>query len=95
MMELSEVNDTALGYHARVTTRSFFVNAVGRLVVRQYYKGGRDGISEILALTANYRVNKYLTVSAVSTLAASQSNQSVFDYNVANLGGAVAASVKF
>jgi hypothetical protein len=40
-------------------------------------------------------VNKYLTVSAVSTLAASQSNQSVFEYNVANLGGAVALSVKF
>jgi hypothetical protein len=78
-----------------VFTRSFFVNAVGRIVVRQYWEGGRDDISEILALTANYRVNKYLTVSAVSTLAANQSNQSVFDYKVANLGGAVAFSVKF
>ena len=29
-------------------------------------EGGRDDISEILALTANYRVNKYLTLSAVS-----------------------------
>jgi hypothetical protein len=83
-----------LGYSA-VITRSFFINAVGTLVVRQYYEGGRNDISEILALTANYRVNKYLTVSAVSTLAASQSNQSVFDYNVANLGGAVALSMKF
>jgi hypothetical protein len=83
-----------LGYSA-VLTRSFFINAVGTLVVRQYYEGGRDDISEILALTANYRVNKYLTVSAVSTLAASQSNQSVFDYQVANLGGAVALQVKF
>lgn len=83
-----------VGYSA-VLTRSFFVNAVGTLVVRQYYEGDRDDISEILALTANYRVNKYLTVSAVSTLAASQSNQSVFDYQVANLGGAVAFQVKF
>src|SRR5262249_58731304 len=83
-----------LGYSA-ILPRSFFINAVGSLVVRQYYEGGRDDISEILALTANYRVNKYLTVSAVSTLAASQSNHSVFNYNVANLGGAVAASVKF
>ena len=82
------------GYSA-VLTRFFFINAVGTLVVRQYYEGGRDDISEILALTANYRVNKYLTVSAVSTLAASQSNQSVFDYQVANLGGAVALQVKF
>jgi hypothetical protein len=83
-----------LGYSA-ILTRSFFVNAVGTVVVRQYYEGGRDDISEILALTANYRVNKYLTVSAVSTLAASQSNQSVFDYQVANLGGAVAFQLKF
>jgi len=83
-----------LGYSAFLT-RSFFINAVGTLVVRQYYDGGRDDISEILALTANYRVNKYLTLSAVSTLAASQSNQSVFDYQVANLGGAVALQVKF
>ena len=83
-----------LGYSA-VLTRSFFINAVGTVVVRQYYEGGRDDISEVLALTANYRVNKYLTVSAVSTLAASQSNQSVFDYQVANLGGAVALQVKF
>jgi hypothetical protein len=83
-----------LGYSA-VLTRSFFINAVGTLVVRQYYEGGRDDISEILALTANYRVNKYLTLSAVSTFAASQSNQSVFDYQVANLGGAVALQVKF
>jgi hypothetical protein len=85
---------TYLGYSAFLT-RSFFINAVGTLVVRQYYEGGRNDISEILALTANYRVNKYLTVSAVSTLAASQSNQSVFDYQVANLGGAVALQVKF
>jgi Putative beta-barrel porin 2 len=83
-----------LGYTAFLT-RSFFVNAVGTLVVRQYYEGGRDDISEILALTANYRVNKYLTLSAVSTMAASQSNQSVFDYEVANLGGAVALQIKF
>jgi hypothetical protein len=83
-----------LGYTANLT-RSLFINAIGTLVVRQYYEGGRDDISEILALTANYCVNKYLTMSAVTTLAASQSNQSVFDYNVANLGGAVALSVKF
>ena len=83
-----------LGYSAALT-RSFFISPVGTLVVRQYYEGGRDDLSEILSLTANYRVNKYLTVSAVSTLTASKSNQSVFDYNVANLGGAVAFLVKF
>jgi hypothetical protein len=83
-----------LGYSA-VLTRSFFINAVGRIVVRQYWEGDRDDVSEILALTANYRVNKFLTVSAVSTLAANQSNQKVFEYQVANVGGALAFSVKF
>lgn len=82
------------GYTA-IVTRSFFVNAVGRIVVRQYWEGGRDDVSEILALTGNYRLNKFLTVSAVSTLSANQSNQSVFDYQVANLGGAVAFAMKF
>jgi hypothetical protein len=83
-----------LGYSV-ILTRSFFVNAVGRIVVRDYWDGDRTDVSEILALTANYRVNKYFTVSAVSTLAANQSNQSGFDYEVANLGGAVALSMKF
>jgi len=78
-----------------VLARSFFVNAVGRIVVRQYWEGDRTDVNEILALSANYQVNKFLTVSAVSTLAANQSNHSVFDYKVANLGGAVALSVKF
>jgi len=70
-----------------ILARSFFINAVSRIVVRQYWEGGRDKVSEALALTANYRVNEYLTVSAVSRLAAPQSNQSVFDYQVANIGG--------
>ena len=83
-----------LAYSATVT-RSFFINAVGTIVVRQYWEGGRDDVSEILALTANYRVNKYLTASAVSTFGLNQSNQSVFDYQVANVGGAVAFVVKF
>ena len=83
-----------LGYSA-IVTRAFFVNAVGTIVVRQYWEGGRDDVNEILALTANYRVNKYLTASAVSTFGLNQSNQSVFDYQVANVGGAVAFVVKF
>ena len=86
--------ETYLTYSA-IITRSFFINAVGRIVVRQYWEGGRDDVNEILALTANYRVNKYLTASAVSTFGLDQSNQSVFDYQVANVGGAVAFVVKF
>ena len=86
--------ETYLAYSA-IVTRSFFINAVGRIVVRQYWEGGRDDVNEILALTANYRVNKYLTASAVGTFGLNQSNQSVFDYQVSNIGGAVAFLVKF
>ncbi|HEY5991920.1 MAG TPA: hypothetical protein VIU10_05015 [Candidatus Udaeobacter sp.] len=83
-----------LGYSA-ILTRSFFINAVGRIVVRQYWEGDRKDVNEILALTANYRVNKFLTASAVSTFGLNQSNHSVFDYQVANVGGAVAFVLKF
>ena len=83
-----------LGYSA-ILTRSFFINAVGRIVVRQYWEGDRKDANEILALTANYRVNKFLTASAVGTFGLNQSNHSVFDYQVSNVGGAVAFLVKF
>ncbi|PYL68110.1 MAG: hypothetical protein DMF28_07475, partial [Verrucomicrobia bacterium] len=81
--------------YSAILTRSFFINAVGRIVVRQYWQGDRKDVNEILALTANYRVNKFLTASAVSTFGLNQSNHSVFDYQVANVGGAVAFVVKF
>jgi hypothetical protein len=86
--------ETYLAYSA-ILTRSFFINAVGRIVVRQYWEGDRADVNEILALTANYRFNKFLTASAVSTFGLNQSNHSVFDYQVANVGGAVAFLVKF
>lgn len=83
-----------IGYSVKVT-RGLTIDAAGRLVVRDYYHSGRADVSEILALSANYRVFKCVTASAISSLAANQSNQSVFDYKVANIGGAVALSIKF
>jgi hypothetical protein len=65
------------------------------VVVRPYDSGGRTDVSEILALSANYRVNKWLILSAVSSFVANQSNQGVFDYNVFNIGGGIAVSWKF
>jgi hypothetical protein len=84
-----------VGY-AVALTRSFSVNGLGRLVVRDYYhQDSRTDISEILSVTANYRVTKFLTASALSSFAASQSNHGIFDYEVANVGGAIALSIKF
>ena len=63
--------------------------------MRPYDSGGRTDVSEILALSGNYRIRDWLTVSAVTTFVANQSNQSVFDYNVFNIGGGVSLSWKF
>ena len=59
------------------------------------HQNSRVDVSEILALSANYRLTKYFTASAVGTFAASQSNHSVFNYEVGNAGGAVSLAVKF
>jgi hypothetical protein len=76
-------------------TRALSLDAVGRLVARQYQLTDRVDVSEIFAASATYRVNQYITASAISSFAANQSNHSTFDYKVANLGGLFALSVKF
>src|SRR5437870_1239730 len=82
------------GYHVQFS-RAFAADAVGRILFKEYYEGGRSDVSELLALTADYRVRDWLTLSAVSTFAWNQSNHSVFDYSVVNLGGALALTFKF
>jgi hypothetical protein len=52
-------------------------------------------VNEILSLSANYRVRDWLTLSGLSSFSWNQSNHSVFDYNVANIGGGVALELKF
>jgi hypothetical protein len=86
--------DVYLGYAVSLT-RSFSVGAVGRVYVRDYRSFDRTDVSEILALTANYRINKYFSAGAATTLAWSQSDKSVFDYEVANIGGALSFTFKF
>ena len=76
-------------------TRAFSIDAAGRVVVRDYYQGDRTDLSEILSLTASYRLTDWWTVSAISSLANSNSNHDVFDYSVANVGGAISLSAKF
>ena len=82
------------GYHVQFS-RSFSMDAVGRVLFKKYYEGGRNDVSELLALTADYRIREWLTLSAVSTAAWNQSNHSVFDYSVVNLGGSLALTFKF
>jgi hypothetical protein len=71
------------------------LTAVGRLVVRDYVDEDRTDVSEVLALGATYRFTKWLSASATSTLAWNQSDEDVFEYEVANVGGALAFSYRF
>ena len=86
--------DVYAGYTVQLS-RSFSVDAVGRFIVKDYYKGDRTDINEILALTANYRPRAWLTVSALATFSWNQSNHSTFEYNVADLGGGISVTFKF
>ena len=86
--------DVYVGYAVSLT-RSLSVGAVGRVFVRDYRSFSRTDVSEVLALTANYRITKNFSAGVATTLAWSQSDISVFDYEVANIGGALSLSFKF
>jgi len=86
--------DFYAGYSANLT-RALSINAVGRIFVRDYQSTDRTDVSEVFALSANYRINRYFSAGAASTLAWSQSSLSVFDYSVANIGGALSLTFRF
>jgi hypothetical protein len=86
--------DVYAGYSVNLT-RSFTLAAVGRIFIRDYSDIDRTDVSEVLAITASYRITKYFSAGAAGTFAWSQSSRSVFDYNVANIGGALSLSFKF
>jgi hypothetical protein len=86
--------DVYAGYSVRMT-RALTLGAVGRIFVRDYNNINRTDVSEVLSLTANYQITKCFSAGAATTLAWSQSSRSIFDYNVANIGGALSLSFKF
>lgn len=83
-----------IGYSVSLT-RALTLNAVGRVVARDYHQNGRTDVSEIFSANANYRVTNWCSISAISSFAHSDSNQDVFDYDVGNLGGALQLSLRF
>jgi len=86
--------ETYFGYSVALT-RSLSLDAVARLTVRQYQLTDRVDVSESLAASANYVFNRWFSASAISTIAANQSNHSEFDYKVANVGGLLSVTVRF
>ena len=83
-----------VGYAVRVT-RNLSLAAAGRLVVRPYDTGGRTDVSEILSASANYAVRDWLTITALTSFVANQSNHGVFDYEVFHGGGGITVSFRF
>jgi hypothetical protein len=86
--------DLYADYHVQFS-RNFSMDAVGRLLFKPYYYGDRTDVSELIALSADYRIRNWLTVSALTNFAWNQSNHHAFEYSVANLGGAISFTLKF
>lgn len=85
--------DFHLGYHVQFS-RSFSIDAVARIVLKEFEENRTD-VSEILALSASYRMRDWLSFGAATTFAWNQSSESEFDYQVANLGASIAVTVRF
>jgi hypothetical protein len=83
-----------LGYSVFIS-RSFSLDGTGRVVVRDYHQNDRTDVSEVVSASANWHLTNWWTMSAIGTFAHSDSNHDVFDYDVANVGGAVSLSLKF
>ena len=88
-------NYSLYGTYDVALTRCFSLDAGFQFAVRDYYSDDRTDVNEILSVSANYRVRDWLTLSALSSFSWNQSNHSVFDYSVANIGGGVALTLKF
>lgn len=84
-----------IGYTLAIT-RAISVGASGRMVVRDYYhENSRVDLTELGALSASCAVTRFVSVSALGTFGANQSNQSIFDYKVGNAGGSFLVGIKF
>ncbi len=83
-----------VGYAANLT-RALTLNAVARLAVRDYVEVDRTDVSGILSLGMTYRIAKAVSLSATTTVATNDSDRLVFDYDVVNIGAAVALTFRF
>ena len=75
-------------------SRAFSIDTAFRVVLKPY-EVDRTDVSELLALSANYRISDWLSLTAISTFGWNQSTVDGFDYSVVNLGATVAVTVRF
>jgi len=77
-------------------SRSVTLEAYADFWLRRYQNDGsrREGGGSA-ALGASYHFSNWLTGSVLGSFAANRSNESFYNYNVANLGGTVTFAIKF
>jgi hypothetical protein len=76
-------------------TRALVLAASGRISVHDYIRTDRLDVTELVALNATYSLTDFISINALASFAANQSNHSVFDYQVADLGGAFSVVIRF
>ncbi len=86
---------SAFAAYSFLLTRSFSASAVARVAVRDYVETDRTDVSGIFAVSANYRLTKWLSANASANYVVNRSNQEVFDYDVANVGAALSLVFRF
>jgi hypothetical protein len=86
--------DAYIAYTVQLT-RALSVSGSGRAVLHEYLHGDRRDVTEMVALNVNYAIANWFSASALASYAANQSNHSVFDYEVGDLGGALSFSIRF
>ena len=86
--------DGWIGYSVQAT-RALVLSASFRLGVHDYVQTDRADLTEMVALNANYTINRYLSAGFLTSFAANQSNHSVFDYEVGNVGGVASFTIRF
>lgn len=83
-----------LGYHADLT-RSLGLDASARFGYAPYDFGGREDISETVAMGLSYKLIDELTLSASWSQTFNQSNQPIYNYEVMNVGVTLAGKLSF
>ena len=76
-------------------TRALILAASGRVSVHEYIHTDRVDVTELVALNATYAITNSISANALASFAANQSNHSVFDYQVGDLGGAASFLIRF
>ncbi|HJT79990.1 MAG TPA: hypothetical protein VJ719_02240 [Chthoniobacterales bacterium] len=86
--------DAYLLYSVQLT-RALVVAASGRVSMHEYVLTDRVDVTELVALNVTYAVTEFLSANALASFAANQSNHSIFDYRVGDLGGSASVLIRF